>query len=247
MDQESVIQGNQKINFSDYFTHDEFSKFFSDFFSEFFVAYNLDSLYYEDREQAIEQLKQIMDSREIPFEKSTVVVCEFLDQREKILARINSIDKDDIEEMIMLLFYAVHSFETFINQHIYFELETKGFTQKELKRVQWLKTDDKLGWLLKLICGKEYTSNNKWSLLKNFIETRNFYIHYSPNTSETYEKHNVKLSKESFTSFMDNAYDCYLFLNECLCKENKERLQRVQKLRDFMRNEFKTRSHEGWD
>lgn len=234
MEPETVEQSDQCTSHKD----DEIpSKLYSELASELLVAYDLDSLYYEDPEKALGQLMQNLevDKEKTPFQKRAFIVFNFQTRREKILKKIESVDEDDYEEMIMLLFYIVHSFENMVNQYIYYELKNKDFTKKEETRVvQRLSTADKLGWLLKLICGKEYISNNNWSLLKNFIETRNFYIHYMPDTIEAYDKHHVKLSKESFISFLDHACDCYSFLKECTSKEVTEKSQRVQGLRDFI-------------
>lgn len=239
MGHNSVEQLDQHTILKDY---DEFSKLFCDLFSELLVCYNLDSLYYEDSSKALDLLKQNMKEEELSFEKRALVVVDFQTIREKILEKIDSVDEDDNEEMIMLLFYIVHSFESIVNQHIYFELENKGLTRGEIDRViQRLATSDKLGWLLKIICSKEYTSNNEWSLLNKFIRTRNFYIHYSPDTFEAHDKHELHLNKKSFASFLDYAYDCYLFLKECESTEVKDKLQRVQNLKGFMKNEFEER------
>jgi uncharacterized protein YerC len=178
------------------------------------------------------------DKEELPFAKRSIIVIDFEDHREKMLAKIDAANEDDKEEMQMLLFYVVHSFERVVNQHIYFELKNMSFTQKELERITYLSTEDKLGWVLRLICGKDYTSSNKWSLLNKFIKTRNYFIHYSPDTWEAVDNREVDLRKKAFISFLDNAYDCYLFLNECTSKEIKDMNQRVLNLKIFMEKEF---------
>ncbi len=110
---------------------------------------------------------------------------------------------DDSEEMTLLLFYIVHSFESMVNNHINNELKHQHhFTHQEIKRVIFsLSMEAKLGWFLKLICGKDYTKNKNWPLIYNYTKTRNFYIHYKPKVTDICSTHEEKLSKKSIRSF----------------------------------------------
>jgi hypothetical protein len=235
MEQESVEQFDYSTKIEEL---QKFSKIFTSLFSEILVCYDLDSLYYEDSDEAMKKLKLAFDKEELPFAKRSLIVIDFEDHREKMLAKIDAANEDDKEEMQMLLFYVVHSFERVVNQHIYFELQNMSFTQKELERITYLSTEDKLGWVLRLICGKDYTSSNKWPLLNKFIKTRNYFIHYSPDTWEAVDNREVDLRKKAFISFLDNAYDCYLFLNECTSKEIKDVNQRVLNIKKYMEKKF---------
>jgi len=137
--------------------------------------------------------------------------------------------------MLILLVSMVRTFESVINEHIYFELEYKSFTSNEIKTIlRKFIMDEKTGWFLNILCSKDYTQENSksWSLLKNFIITRNFYIHYEPVTFEHHYNHIMKLSKESFRSFMICIEDCHSFINNCSSKQREDRYERVRLLKN---------------
>jgi hypothetical protein len=77
----------------------------------------------------------------------------------------------------------------------------QNLSKCEIKSLSKLSFDAKLGWLLMFICGSRYTVNKNWSLLKRFIETRNFFIHYKPVTWEQRNEHSNLLNKKSLTHF----------------------------------------------
>jgi len=88
------------------------------------------------------------------------------------------------------------------------------------------------------LCGRDYTKENseRWATLKDFIITRNFYIHYEPVTWEQYDNHTMKLSKESFRYFMECAKDVNSFLIECKNKERRTDDEHVNQLKNLLLN-----------
>lgn len=206
----------------------------------YLVHYDLDDLCHEDKKKAFELLRQKMVEDEIPFETYPVVVVGFENEYKKILEKIESLNYDSNEEMLMLLVYIVRFFESIVNEHIHTELGRMGFTQSEKRQIlRKFSIDEKLGWFLKILSGTDYTKekSKNWSLLKNYITTRNFYIHYEPSTFEALENHIMKLNKESFSSFMESCKDCYYFLEEHHSKEVKDFNERMQDLIDYIINQ----------
>lgn len=209
--------------------------------TKLFVIFGLDDLYVKDRNKAFKKFIALMDEaeQELFFEKRILIETDFLDQRKYIFKKLKNINDEDTEEMIMILFYIVHSFESMVNNHISIELTHKHFSHKEIKKIIFsLSTEAKLGWFLKLICGKDYTKNKNWPLIDGYIKTRNFYIHYKPETSEIYYNHEEKLSKTSIRSFLKASYDCYKFLNKYQSKEAKDFLYRVSNLKTRMKKDI---------
>jgi hypothetical protein len=204
------------------------------------VHYNLDVLYLEDRDKAAQLLLQKMKNEEIPFLKRAVTVTDFEDDYNNILKKIENVHDDKDEEMLMLLVYMSRFFEMVVNEHIHFELEYKKFTGSEIKQIlRKFSINEKLGWFLKILSGKDYTNekSNSWSVLSNLITTRNFYIHYEPVTMDVFDTHVMKLSKDSFRSFMESTRDCYHFLNECKNKGAKDKDERIYNLRNYIKNQ----------
>jgi hypothetical protein len=67
----------------------------------------------------------------------------------------------------------VHTFESVVNEHLHFELEYKEFTQNEIKTIlRKFTIDEKVGWFLKILCGKDYTKGNSknWYLRSVILE-----------------------------------------------------------------------------
>lgn len=216
------------------------SDIFINILSQVLVCYDLDDLYIKNKREALILVQQHLDEDDILSDDRLLVKSDFINTREKILKKIESVDENDTDEMIMLLIYIVISFEQIVNQHVYFELMYRGFTRKEIKKIlHKLSTEEKLGWFLKLICREDYTNSENWSLISNFIQTRNFYIHYGPDTSEINSNHRIKLSKDSFMSFVEYSSDCYSFLNECKTEKFEDFSERVSNIKNFLNNESK--------
>ena len=208
--------------------------------SQLFVHYDLDKIYYENRVEAHELLLQKMSCEERPFEKRALVVIDFEMEHKKILEKIESVNEDDNDEMLMLLVYIVRFFERIVNEHIHSELEHRYFTQSEIGAIlRKFTIDEKMGWFLKILSGNDYTqTNNKnWSLLKNHIVTRNFYIHYAPASFEANNNHEIKLRKESFKSFIEASSNCHSFLSECRSKGIKDKDERVNNMENCIKDE----------
>lgn len=234
--EEHNLIGKSSINY-------ETLDLYTDIISQVLVNYDLDDLYFKDREKALDLVGQYTASDESPAGKKLTCVPNFLHNRDKLSVKIENMDENDEDEMISLLFQLVRLFESIVNEYIYCELLFKDFTRKEIKKVQRkLTTEDKLGWFLKLINGKDYTDCKNWSLINNYILARNFYIHYAPDTLDTYDNHEEILTKDSFMSFLNYSSDCYSFLKECRCKEYIEHFERVSKVKKNMKDEYVIRN-----
>lgn len=207
--------------------------------AQLLIHYDLDEIYHENRVEAHKLLDQKMSYEKLPFAKRAIVVINFKMDLKKILEKIESVNEDNHEEMLMLLVYIVRFFERIVNEHIHFELENRDFTQSEIGAIlRKFTIDEKMGWFLKILSGKDYTQTNSksWSLLKSYIITRNFYIHYSPATFEVSDNHEMKLSKESFKSFIEASSNCYSFLSECRSKDIKDQYERVNNLKNCIKD-----------
>lgn len=208
--------------------------------AQLFIRYDLAELYHENRVEAHGLLEQKMSCEEIPFDKHAIVVIGYEHEMQKILEKVESVNDDNDEEMLILLVQIVRFFERIVNEHIYLELENRDFTQSEIKTIVLkFKMDEKVGWFLKILSGKDYTKarNNNWSLIKNFIETRNFYVHYAPATFNVHEIHQTKLNKEKFKSILEAVSDCYHFLSECRSIDIKNRYEQVQNLKKYIKEQ----------
>lgn len=202
---------------------------------ELLVYHDLDDLFFEDPALALFKLEGIVDNDEYfsSVEKDWVITPEdFINIQKRILKKLESLNNDDEDEALMILFYAVSSFESLVNDYLFSELDFKNLSRSEIKSIFKLSFDAKLGWLLMFICGSRYTDNKNWSLLKRFIETRNFFIHYKPVTWEQRDEHSNLLNKKSLNSFLDAAYDCYLFLNEHHSDEYKNYYDRIKRIQE---------------
>ena len=133
----------------------------------------------------------------------------------------------------MILFYGVFLFESMVNEHIHTELTFKyGFNRKEVNEVIYkLSNDAKLGWFLKIINGKNYTKTKNLDILNKFIHTRNFFIHYKPDTGERFDNHADLLNVHSIKSFLDAANNCYSYLKKSRSEETKKFFDRVEEIR----------------
>lgn len=197
------------------------------------IRYELDDLCFEDTGKALHLLGEELKNPKYPIAKNVALINDFEDDYNYIIAKIEYIDEKDETQMLMFLVYMVRTLESVVNEHLYFELEYKKFTKNEIKPILLkFSIDEKVGWFLKILCGKDYTKENSknWSILKNFIITRNFYIHYKPARLEEFDNHIMKLSKESFKSFMGCVADINSFLSECKCKERTDVDERVNRL-----------------
>ncbi|AKJ39858.1 hypothetical protein [Methanosarcina barkeri] len=186
------------------------------FINNLLVAHDLYDLYLEDPKQAILKLSEIVDEEYLSsFDKKLIIISDdFPRARELILKKLENLVDFDKEEALMILYYAVSSFESMVNIFIYQELEFKELSRSEIREVIKLHTDDKLGWLLKFICDTRYTDNENWALIAEYLKTRNFFIHSKPSNVELYDKHNQMLGRDSLNAFLNAAFDCYLFLKE---------------------------------
>lgn len=200
------------------------------------VKYGLDDLCIEDPNQALIELIKIFDDPEFSLEKIAYVVDDFLDAKERILTKLEYLNEDDPNEILMILFYAVSSFESMLNFHLHDELKTKNLSEDDIESILKLSVDAKLGWLLKLICGSGYTENENWPILKKFVRARNFFIHYKPVTWEKYDNNSDFLNKESFNNFLDAAYNCHFYLKECHTEVYNDNHRRIELIKTLIKN-----------
>jgi len=217
-------------------------RFYEDFWrlvAHLLIRYELDDLCFEDTDKALDLLGEEFKNPKYPIAKNTTIINDFEDDYNYIIAKIESIDEKDKKQMLMFLVYMVRTFESVVNEHLHYELEYKDFTQNEIKTIlRKFTIDEKVGWFLKILCGKDYTKENSknWSTLKNFIIIRNFYIHYEPVIWEQHDNYTMKLSKESFKSFMGCVVEINSFLSECQSKERKDADERVTHLQNHLIN-----------
>ncbi|AKB33258.1 hypothetical protein MSSIH_2568 [Methanosarcina siciliae HI350] len=211
-----------------------------DLLAQLLIHYDLEEVYYENRVKAHKLLNQKNRDEKLPFDKRILVIIEFEREHKKILENVMCVNENNDEEMLILLIHIIRFFERIVNEHICFELENRGFTQSETKTIlHKFNIDEKMGWFLKILSGKDYTqtSSNNWSLIKNYIITRNFYIHYAPATFSVYDGHKKKLNKKDFKSVLEAISDCYCFLIECRSKDIKDQYERIENLKKYIKEQ----------
>lgn len=170
--------------------------------------------------------------------KFIVTQDDFFVVKEKIFQKLETLDNSDEDEVIMVLFYAVSSFETMVNCHLIDELKIKSFSKNDIDETCKLSTHHKLGWLLKLICGCKYTENKDWKVISEFIKARNFFIHYKPANTVEYNNHMKILNKESFRAFVEAAGNCDLYLKECHTERYKEIFSRIECIETVIKDKY---------
>ena len=116
----------------------------------------------------------------------------------------------------MFLLQAVALFENMINTHLQIELFLNyNFSIKEINNILYkLKTEDKLGWFLKIICGKDFTKSKKWKFIEDNLKTKNFFIHYKPEIEEKHEIYLKYLEISSIEKFLEYSLYCYNYLKK---------------------------------
>lgn len=202
------------------------------------VDNDLDDLYLENELQALSKISEIINFSNIKDFKWFVVHDDFPSVKEKIFGKLENLNESDSDEVIMILFYAVSSFESMVNHHLKNELDIKNFSGNDINRIYRLPVEEKLSWLLKLICGSGYTDNENWKLIKKFVEARNFFIHYKPTRLDNYHETSQLLTKDSLIIFLDAAYDCYSFLKECHTDEYKRKLNRIERIKSLIQERY---------
>ncbi len=205
------------------------------------VSNDLVDLYLKNPSQAIVKIEELIDIDKYSdsfYNEYVWIVDDFIDIKERVTKKLNLLDEDqfDKDELLMILFYAVSSFESMVNLFLFCELDLKGFSKTEIKDILRIDMDDKLGWLLKLICGFKYTENKNWTLLSRFVKTRNFFIHFKPVTWAQEDMRISLLDKESISEFIDVAYECYLFLIDHHSEKYKENIKKFEQLKEFELN-----------
>lgn len=202
------------------------------------VNENLDNLYLEDELQAIMKIDKMMNEPSFENFAFIEIPSDFPTVKEKILEKLDSLIENDIDEAIMILFYAVSSFESMVNSYLHDELNLKDLSESDVKKIYKLSLEEKLGWLLKLICNVTYTNNENWKTIKKYVEARNFYIHYKPTKMNTKSEHDKLLNKDSIKIFINTSCDCYLFLSECHTDAYKEIINRIKRVEECVQERY---------
>lgn len=215
-------------------------KILEELFPWLMVMYDVDELYTTNPKKATEIIMQKLDEEAILDKKDTLLVNKtFSSQKEQFLLDINNVSNEFFKENVdMFLFKVVSIFEGSVNSFLNEELQMKvGFKHRKANEIlSKLSTQDKLDWLLTLICGDSYIGQEDWGVIKNFITTRNFFIHQKPIDYKDYYKFKERLTKQAFIDFLDACTKCNLFLLDRKSEETQEYNNRLDKARQIFIN-----------
>ncbi|MFC1787025.1 hypothetical protein ACFLY8_03220 [Halobacteriota archaeon] len=184
--------------------------------------------------KATEKLQSILHKSEKEGNLTAFIESDFLSDRKELLAYItkNQVRSPNID--IMFLLRAVSIFEDMINQHLQNELDINyPFNVKKINDVilYRLSIEDKLGWFLKIISGKDFTKSKKWGFIKSNYKARNFFIHYKTEKEEKLDNYLKYLEISNIKKFLDYSRYCYNYLK----KARSEKLKRHDKMVNTVR------------
>ena len=212
------------------------------------VSLGQDDLYIKNEKKALKKVSSFLKKhKDFIKDESFVIVENFLEKKNKLKKKINAESKNlKNDDFLMYLFYSTHLFESMINNFLQNELESNHkFTIIQANNIlRRIDIPDKLGWFLKVLCKKDYTSNTKhWPTLKRGIQTRNYFIHYKPEGGEKYDKHSSFISKNNIIKFLDSATNCHTFLKKSRTNKNKEFHIRLEKTRALLIERMKNKKN----
>lgn len=210
--------------------------------SQIIVDNDLDDLYLKNENAALKKSQKLWKEAYESKNTDILVVKNFLRDKNLLISFIKKYEKELNEISEMFLIEAVSIFETMINHH--FETELKLNYKLSREKVEHilvkLNTEDKLSWLLIMISGKNFTKSKYWSIIKNGINARNFFIHYKPSLSKKYEKYLKMLEYDSITEFLSASTKCCEYLKKARSKVYQEYQNRIKKVQSLMDERFKT-------
>jgi len=207
-------------------TADEAHKILREILPQLIIKFGLYEMFTKNPDKAIEKLKSILASTKGRYlsEKNIIIICDFPSERRKLLSFMRKNQNIDKDLKLMFLLQAVALFENMVNTHLQIELFLNyDFTIKEINNILYkLKMEDKLGWFLKIICGKDFTKSKKWKLIDDNLKARNFFIHYKPETGEKYDIYLKYLEIPSIEKFLEHSLYCYNYLKKVRSEKFKD-------------------------
>ncbi|NIO19693.1 MAG: hypothetical protein GTN76_02820 [Candidatus Aenigmarchaeota archaeon] len=194
--------------------------------------------------------KILASKKRIISDDSIVIVHDFIEDRKSLISIIERNKSEKIKDYgiktclnHMYLFQAVSIFENMLNTHFQQEFELNyGFKIKKINKILYrLQAEDKLGWVLKIFSGKDYTETEKWKRIEKFVQCRNFYIHYKPQTSSRIKNFDELLQPKKIKEFLDDALHCYNYLKKSRSKKYSEFQDKIDKVRAIIDTVHKER------
>jgi len=198
------------------------------------VAYDLDSIYIKNEILAIKKIYKILGKEKILEDTGEfIIIANFRKEKRKFLSFVDKVGRKSFDDFSkMFLFYGVSLFENMVNQHLQGEmLLNHRMSVKEVNDILVkLNTEDKLGWFLEILSGKNFTKSKSWEKIKPFIKARNFFIHYKPEFGRKYSFYADLLTVNSMKSFLDISSKCYCFLARMRSAKLRQYYDRIEKV-----------------
>ena len=97
----------------------------------------------------------------------------------------------------------------------------------------------KLGWLLIILNQKDFTNTSEWSKIKEYINSRNYLIHYKPDKGDKHDKHIKNLTPKKIKIFFDMSDKCEEYLKKSRTKKFVGYSKKINNIKKYMNKRFK--------
>lgn len=180
----------------------------------------------------IEQNKKKIDSGE-----SIIIHQEYskkIPNAKKLINKLSLSNLKDKEKEILYdsLFTLFLSWiEGIINDLLSRELEIKDIpSQEAYNLLQKINFDDKFGWFLKVLTGKDLRENKIWGEIKRFTALRHFFVHDKP-TPEKEQKKRKDITLEELNKLLDLLSKLDKLVKRTMSQELKEQEKKIRELK----------------
>ncbi|BBI36749.1 hypothetical protein [Cohnella abietis] len=150
--------------------------------SSFIMSFGIDDLFIEDPDLGMKKFFELWKEYRPDFDYDNDIFIGVNDVAKEIGEFKLVLNQCDDAFMEMYLYQAVSIFENMLNDFYHDELMLKyDFSGTKVNAIiTSLSTIDKVDWFLQMTIGKSYVGEHGWSVIKPFIDARNFFIHYKP-------------------------------------------------------------------